>query len=76
MNTETFGEQTIIRNGSRAVSIVKNAKFEATLYVNCSPRFPLDHSGDRTLVSRLFPSYGGAKYWAEDVVTQGQSKPA
>jgi hypothetical protein len=52
--------QAVITNGSRAVSIVKNAKFEATLYVNCQ-----NGLGDRTLVSKKFTTLAGATKWAE-----------
>lgn len=52
--------QTIITAGTRSVSIVKNAKYEATLYVNCT-----NGLGDRTLVSRKFTTLTGATRWAE-----------
>lgn len=55
--------QTIIQNGSRAVSIYANTQegpFSARLYVNCEA----GQLGDATLVTRKFKSLKGAQKWA------------
>jgi hypothetical protein len=57
-------EQIIISSGSRSVSISKETRFRATLYVNCTP----ENLGNITTATRKFSALQDAREWAKAVL--------